>query len=578
MAKDILEGTSQAVEPSAQDSISDEGGDRTHPEKNTSVASTFRSLRTTLKQADAQLRQLESEWQRNPKLPVAFPAPYTASQKLFFILAILAAVIIVGVRFYKLNTVQTDLYGDIQIVLQYVEGVRSGAWPFQFVLGVGPLYHYLIQPIILFTGLNYLGLKISAIITSLATLLVLYALARKLVDEYFALLVVTIAGVSSWLLIFSRLGISLILVPLLVVLALWFMVRFIQYQRPLDLVACALVSALGLYSYPASYILPIASFCTLLALRFTGHPITWRDMRLFVIASMVGALPFAGMVLKNPDDFIRGYIGSKFFAEQNAFQALIQNVMSAALAYHLKGDGIFRSNPILQPHLDRVSGLFFLAGIYFWLQPAQRRWSPLLFVPFVLLHIPSVMVLGRTGEVPSAGRTLGAAPIAYILAASGVWLVIQFFARLRQPRLGIGIALLCVGMIFALNMQRYFGDYISGLPYNDTSIGGRIAAYADSLPSDTQMYIVGCCWEASMPELPFVQLVAQHPQNMHSLDPNQLTCDQLASLPEPSILVWSFRDPLPAPELDPCRQWLPAQLYVSPKGLPVFNAAPLLRN
>lgn len=571
MTENSLKKTAGVSEPSGQDSRS--SGD----EENTSVTGALNNLRATLKKLDTQLRQLESELQQTPKLPASAPVSYSANQKIFLLLASLVAVIVVAVRFYKLNTIQTDLYGDIQIVLQYVEEVRSGAWPFQFVLGVGPLYHYLIQPIILFTGLNYLGLKIGAVITSLATLIVLYLFTRRLVDEYFALLSVTIAGLSSWFLIFSRLGISLILVPLLVMLALWFMIRFVQYQRPFDLVACAIVSALGWYSYPASYILPFASFFTLITLKFVGQPIAWKDIRLFVIASIIGAIPFVWMVLKNPDDFIHGYIGSKFFADGSALQALLHNIASAALAYHVKGDGIFRSNPIYQPHLDRISGLLFFAGIFFWLQPARRRWSPFLLVPFVLLHIPSVMVLGRPGEVPSAGRTLGIAPIAYILVASGIWLIVHFFARLRQRQLGIGIALLSIAVISVLNMQRYFGDYISGLPYHDTSIGGRIAAYADSLPPATQVYIVGCCWEASMPELPFVQLVAVNPQNMHPLDPTQLTCDTLEALPQPSVLIWNFRDPLPSPQLDSCKQWLPTQLYASPNGLPVFNAAPLLK-
>jgi hypothetical protein len=574
MAEDSVEKTSpDESETAAPEALSQRGA---NPPVE-SVAGTLSSLRTTLKEVEFQLHQLESQLQGNAHIQYSIPRPNSVYRTSFLILATLVTILVVGVRFYKLNTVQTDLYGDIQIVVQYVEGVRMGTWPFQFVLGVGPLYHYLIQPILLVTGLNYLGLKISAVVTSLAILLVLYALTRKLVDEYFALLAVSIAGISSWLLIFSRLGISLILVPLLVVLALWFMVRFIQDQQPIDMVACALVSACGWYSYPASFILPFVSFFTLLALHFVGHPITWKDIRLFVIASVIGALPFAGMVFKNPDDFIHGYIGSKFFAEGSAFGALLHNIASAALAYHFKGDGIFRSNPIFQPHVDLISGLLFFAGIFFWLQPARRRWSPLLLVPFVLLHIPSVMVLGRPGEVPSAGRTLGVAPIAYILVASGIWLIIQFFAHLRQQRLGVGVAVLCVGVIFVLNMQHYFGDYISGLPYNDTSIGGRIAVYADSLPAATQVYIVGCCWEASMPEFPFVQLVSINPQNMHQLDPSQLTCDTLAALPGPAVLIWSFHDPLPSPQLDACKQWLPTQLYVSPKGLPVFNAAPLLR-
>jgi hypothetical protein len=284
------------------------------------------------------------------------------------------------------------------------------------------------------------------------------------------------------------------------------------------------------------------------------------------------------MVSQAPDSFIHGYIGSKFFAEGDPFRALLHNIASVALAYHVKGDSIFRSNPASLPHLDRISGLLFLIGIVFWLQPARRQWSPVLFVPFVLLHLPSILVLGRPAEVPSAARTLGAAPIAYILVASGLWWLGRYFFKIGRQRFGLVIAGVLFAAIFGLNMQRYFGTYIAGLPYHDTSIGGRIALYADSLPANTQVYIVGARWESSMPELPFVQLVAARAQNLHDLDPQALTCDQLSSLPEPAVLVWSFHDPVPAPQITPCQRWLPAQLYVSPTGLPVFYAAPLLRN
>jgi hypothetical protein len=170
------------------------------------------------------------------------------------------------------------------------------------------------------------------------------------------------------------------------------------------------------------------------------------------------------------------------------------------------------------------------------------------------------------------------APIAYILVASGLWWLIQYFTKIVRQRIGLVTAGALLATIFALNMQRYFVTYIGELPYHDTSIGGRIALYADSLPPDTQVYVVGCCWEGGMPELPFVQLVAMRSQNLHALDPQDLTCDQLSSLPEPAVLIWSFHDPVPAPQITSCQQWLPAQLYVSPKGLPVFYAAPFLRD
>jgi hypothetical protein len=147
---------------------------------------------------------------------------------------------------------------------------------------------------------------------------------------------------------------------------------------------------------------------------------------------------------------------------------------------------------------------------------------------------------------------------------------------LGRRRLGLLVAGGLLSAIVLLNMQRYFGTYISGLPYHDTSIGGRIAVYADSLPPDTQIYVVGCCWESAMPEVPFIQLIAAQPQNLQALDPKELTCDRLALLRGPAVLIWSFHDPVPMPQLTSCKQWLPAQLYMSPKGWPVFYAAPLL--
>jgi 4-amino-4-deoxy-L-arabinose transferase-like glycosyltransferase len=210
----------------------------------------------------------------------------------FLSLALLAAVLVVGVRLFKLGTIQTDLYGDIQIVYQYVENIRNGWWTFQYVLAVGPLYQYLIQPIILLAGLSYYSLKLSAVIVSLGAVLATYALARRLINDYFALLAATITGISSWLLVFSRLGISLILIPLLVTCALWLVMRIVQEQQPADVVTCALVSALGLYSYPQGFVLPAVVFTTLVCLRWLGHPISWANLRRFVIVSVLAALPF----------------------------------------------------------------------------------------------------------------------------------------------------------------------------------------------------------------------------------------------------------------------------------------------
>ncbi len=541
------------------------------PDKAASVAGGL-PARERLVEAEPPLRMSQSQAPRRTALSAVFQL---LARQRFLCLALIAAVLVVGIRLLGLDSMQTDLYGDIHIVHQFVASVLAGNWPFYYVLGVGPLYQYIIAPLIWVVGLSYYALKLGAVATSLGILIATYALARRLIDDRFALLAVIIAGVSSWLLVFSRLGISLILVPLLVTSALWLIVRFVQERQPASIVACALVSALGLYAYPQSMVLPGVSFMTLLGLRALGHPIAWIDLRRFMLASFAAALPFAWMVYQTPHAFTHGYIGGKFYADGDPIGALIHNVRAAVLAYHMEGDSIFRSNPSSAPHLDLISGLLFLVGILFWLRLPQRRLSPVLFIPFVLLHLPSVLVLGRPHEVPSAGRTLGVAPIAYILVASGLWWLVRSIAGLgwRRASWTIGASLLVT--VMALNAQRYFWAYIPGLPYHDTSIGKSIAAYGDSLPLGTQVYVVGSRWEAFMPEMPYVRLVSKRPESLHELDPKELTCDRLASLQGPAVLVWSFHDPLPAPQLSACTQGLPAELHSSPKGWPVFHAAPL---
>ena len=274
-------------------------------------------------------------------------------------------------------------------------------------------------------------------------------------------------------------------------------------------------------------------------------------------------------------NFTGGYIGSKINAEGSFLTLLGRSFVKAMLAFHVKGDEIFRSNPSGVPHLDRISGILFLGGVIFWLTTkARRRWLPLWFVPLLLLQVPAILALNQPREVPSASRTLGIAPIVYMLVASGLWWLIQaMHARGRRWPLIAAVTGILLGGILFLNVQRYFNAYIGGLPYQNTPIGRLVADYADALPADTQVYMVGCCWEHSIPDR-FVDKEVARPQNWHYIDARDLSCLKLQSLSLPAVFIWSFREKLPAPQLEPCQHWLPAQPHAY-QGRPTFNTAPL---
>ena len=185
------------------------------------------NLRTALDRAQAELGRLERQFgprvgSPSAALPTQAQAPWQlpATQARFFVLALITSALLLFVRLFELDTLQSEVYGDIQIVHQYVKSIFIGDWPIRFTLSAGPLYHYLIAPIVAVAGLNYFGLKLASVAVSCGVLLATYGLSSNLIDDYFALLAVAVAGVSSWLLIFSRLGDVEILVPLLTTRAL----------------------------------------------------------------------------------------------------------------------------------------------------------------------------------------------------------------------------------------------------------------------------------------------------------------------------------------------------------------------
>lgn len=497
-------------------------------------------------------------------------------------LAALAAMAVVAIpivlRLYRLDDLQAEMYGDINIVHEYVSDIRSGFWPFNFILSSGPLYHYLIWPIVGVTGMDYAGLKLASVIVSLGTVLGAYLLSRRLAGHSFALVAAFVTGVSSWMLIFSRLGNSQIAVPMLVMLALWLIVRYLQGGGMINVALAAVVSTLGLYGYPQSFVVGPTMFVTLLVLRLFGQRVEWRALGLFLVTMLILAVPFAIVFSGDSEGFVNGYIGGKFFGAENVLQRLVQNFTRAMLAFHVSGDNVFRSNPPGVPHLDLISGIFMLAGLVYWLRGDRRRWLPLFIVPFILLQAPSMLVINFQEEVPSASRTLGAAPIAYILVASGIWWLFNAMLRRGASQLAAVLSMLVVlGAILGLNMQRYFERYIAGLPYDNTPVARILTNVAETLPPATNLYLYHCCWETGMPEPKSIEYELAPSRRIQVITLGTLNCDSVdALIQRPAVLFWDHLQPLPDLSLAACAGRFPAQTHTSPQGKPVFNSAVVL--
>ena len=488
--------------------------------------------------------------------------------------ALLAVVLILSFRFYRLDDLQSEIYGDIVTVYDYANGVITRQWLIEFILSAGPFYFYLIWPLLAIAGLSYWSLKLASVLVSLLTLVFTYLLARELMDDWFALLTSAIAGVSSWLLIFSRLGNFPIAVPLVVMADLWLLARFIRTQSRWDLFWCSLVAALGLYVYPQTFVLPLVIVLTLVALRWFGHNVQWPSVFLMLAIILAASLPWLFLIfLKSPEAWLEGYVGGKLTGAQSGPSILLGNIFRSLAALHIHGDEVSRSNPAGLPHLDPLSGLLFLLGLVFWMSPSRRRWLPLIVIPFLVLQIPSILVLANPEEVPSATRTLGIAPIAYLLSASGLWMLTQVVLKQFSRRTAFITSMTVFLLITALNGERYFDTYIRGLPYHNTPIASLAADYVNRLPPGTDVFLVDCCWDENMPEPKGMRYSMFRPSELNELQSNDLTCDLLDGLSQPAVLIWSERRGLPSDQLANCADKLSPQTYYSLQGLPVFRAA-----
>lgn len=201
---------------------------------------------------------------------------------------------------------------------------------------------------------------------------------------------------------------------------------------------------------------------------------------------------------------------------------------------------MFRSNPTALPHLDPITGILFLIGVIFWLQPGRRHLSPALFVPLLLLQIPALLVR-YPQQVPSASRTLGILPMVAVIAASGLWWLLHSLALIRWLHRVLLLTILTA--ILGFNGYRYFVLYPEGLPNQNTPFPHLIAKHIDSLPPGTQSYVVGCCWaDWEQPHPRGIYYDVANTDALHLVPADEFTCTTLHKARPPAALIWGPAD------------------------------------
>ncbi|GAB4570706.1 MAG: hypothetical protein Kow0077_05440 [Anaerolineae bacterium] len=388
-------------------------------------------------------------------------------------------------------------------------------------------------------GMQFLTLKLVSVLEGLITIPVLWWMGREIIGEdqprlgnAVGLILAALVAVSYWHVALSRLALRIVLTPLIMALVLIYLARGMRSNRRADFLKAGLALGIGVYCYQAVRMIPVVVVLGVgLAFLFKARNRAARlryvlNLAALVVVAVAIFVPLGRFMVDSPNLFwmrtagrlfgddvimetdpVTGVITERDATMEdriNAFRenlpVLSQNIRNVLLMFNWKGDVAWINGAPNRPAMDPVTGTFFVLGIAAWLVRMVRRRDVVdwLILPgmFIML-LPSALSIAFPVENPSATRTSGALPFAYLLAAYGLATMLLIWRRTLRGRMlqavGIGGVVVAVVVAYAANSALYFGEYreryqIAALPYSQA--GQILRGFAESNGSYGNAFMV----------------------------------------------------------------------------------------
>jgi len=341
------------------------------------------------------------------------------------------------------------------------------------------------------------------------------------------------------------LGYRATLVPLMVALTWYFLVRGLKTGSSWFYALCGLFLGLGMYTYNAFMVAPLVVLGAILVQFLVGHGrrvlAHGAQVLLLLVVALYVFIPLGRYAVESPGEYLYRAATRVTSLEQalpaNLASVFLSNVVKALGMFNVQGDGVFVVNVPFARQLGFLAATLFALGLVHVL--SRWRVGHNATVPIVGLGmlLPSAMALAFPHEVPNAIRAVGALPAATLL--SGVALValrrqvaallptrpshpVTLLARAglalspaesstsmsgppMQDQVPAGVwrgrlrrplrVLLIVVAAAALAIETwavypfYFRDYVKHLPDRNYSISLQMARAIDAFADDGQSYI-----------------------------------------------------------------------------------------
>lgn len=423
-------------------------------------------------------------------------------------------IILLGVffRMWRLQEVPPEMTIDhTQNLLDIRDIVEGGMRPLFFHRNTGrePLLFYWTAFLVWLTRhpIDFTILKVGTALSSLLTLPGVYLLARELYDRTTGLWAMGFAAVASWPAILNRTGLRLSFAPMFSAWAFYYLVRGLKRGERASFLLLGLCLGIGLYSYTAFRIVPLAVAYIWFALSIVERSGTlrahlhWRNFGLVVITAILVFIPLGVFAINHADAF---WERSAWYLNKTTDfgpLAFLGNVKNVLLMFNWRGDSMPLTTLPYEPVLDPILGGLLVLGVFTATKRVMKKADSLTFVLILLGFFslfPSALAINFPDENPSVARTGCAIPVVCTLAALPIdaWLENSLSTSLQLKKIKTTIYVALAGLMLLLigiNADRVFVRYPQAyrtLAFNTSEIANAIRCFDTLIGDVTDTYIV----------------------------------------------------------------------------------------
>lgn len=323
-------------------------------------------------------------------------------------------------------------------------------------------------------GPSVTTLRMVSAVIGVLTVLALYLLANRLFSWQVAVMSAYLLAVSFWHVNFSRIGFGAITAPLFLILAVYYLYSGLQTNRWRDFIASGTFWGLGFHTYLPSRAAPVILCAVLVAYWYRVRrdqiegqadlfiPLGKRFVAVTASAALV-ALPLFVSIATTPSSGLsrsaQVSVFSSHVSHGRPWQTLAAHLFDSLGLLVWSGDSEWRHNYSGSPLLLWPVAVVFLIGFFHTcaeIRTCRKAPAVTATVPILLLTWSLTMLLpvALSNDGKHALRALNLAPVAFILAGKGAWLLFRWLAGLlgklglpQQIRTRVSCTLLVVALL-----------------------------------------------------------------------------------------------------------------------------------